>query len=394
MFKRGISIIAAVCLSLAVVTNVALAYPNSSYSQGEHSQQQNNGKGQNQGQANKEENKNKSYMNQLKSIDKRLTKIEEMIVRYELKFSKMERDDDDDEDKTAVEEKTDGKPTEEKPAVNEEDTDEESNVHEEKSSDSSTTSETKLVKESDMPNSTDMEPIEGSNEKAQDDEEEEDALEEAEEAAEEAKEEEEEAAEEAEEQAEEEAEEAEERAEDIAEELEDAIKEQSDYNGKMKSLENQLNSVEKKLEQLAANGADSSLIAERRDRIAAVKLKIAESAAEIGQIQEKVIEKIQNDTNVEERATVTEENITKPWNIKFSKKLDQKTLSELVIIVHDEQNNLIETTATYDADKTVTITPLQPYKSGGTYTLYIGKELSSADGEGLKNSVKMKFTIK
>ncbi len=185
--------------------------------------------------------------------------------------------------------------------------------------------------------------------------------------------------------------------EEIEEEVENVEKELQNnqgYAGKFKALQNRLNAVAKRLDELSAKGVDSAVLTERYNRVMELHNAVAEAAATIMQIEDKVKETIENDDKVIEEAPADDVPLTKEWNIKFSGELDETTLSELDIVVINGEQGLVETAISYSAaTKTVVITPLQPYKAGETYMLYIGKEISGKTGLDLKNSVKMEFTV-
>lgn len=182
--------------------------------------------------------------------------------------------------------------------------------------------------------------------------------------------------------------------EDEVEEVEEDLKENQGYVGKFHALQNRLNAITKQLDSLASKGMDSTILAERYDRVVALTNEVEEALATVNQIQDQIQEEIEKDYTVQEKTSVTDAPLTKEWNIKFSKILDTTTLSNLDIIVLDAERSLVETTVNYsDTSQTVTISPLQPYKAGETYTLYIGKGISGKDGSDLVNSVKMNFTV-
>ncbi|PAQ12901.1 hypothetical protein CD798_17305, partial [Bacillaceae bacterium SAOS 7] len=183
-------------------------------------------------------------------------------------------------------------------------------------------------------------------------------------------------------------------ADDESDDVENDLEDNPGYSGKFKALQNRLNAVTNRLDSLSAKAIDEVALTERYDRVKALQSEVGAVLLTINQIQDKVTKEIEQDDAVEEKESVKEKDLMKEWKIQFSKALDEKTLSELDIIVLDQDKNLVETTFTYSvATKSVTISPLQPYQSGKTYTLYIGKKISSKEGKGLKNSVKMNFSI-
>lgn len=178
-------------------------------------------------------------------------------------------------------------------------------------------------------------------------------------------------------------------------EVEHELQDNPGYAGKLHALQNRLAAVTKQLDALSAKGFDPERLQVYYDRITALHVKIDGVLATIGQVQTKIQEKIKTDDRIEEKAPVVEKSPVKPWYIKFNKKLDAQTLSNLDIVVLDQNQNLVETTFTYsESDKTITVSPLQQYKLGETYTLFIGKEISDTNGKSLKNAIKMNFSIK
>ncbi|MCM3788873.1 S-layer homology domain-containing protein [Domibacillus indicus] len=177
------------------------------------------------------------------------------------------------------------------------------------------------------------------------------------------------------------------------EQVEKDLEGQPGYRGKFGALENRLNAVSKQVASLASKGADAAAVAERQARIDSLKKNVAAVLASIGQIEKEVQAEIKADKTVKEKAAKKGVALTKSWTIKFSKSLDADTLSTLDLVVMDAAGSLVETTFTYsDKTKSITLTPLQPYQKGVTYTLYIGKGIEGANGIPLKHTVKMDFT--
>ena len=183
--------------------------------------------------------------------------------------------------------------------------------------------------------------------------------------------------------------------EDQVGEVEHELQGNPGYVGKFQALQNRLDAVKNQLDALSTKGVDSGTLQAYYDRVNALSVQINEGIAKVSQVQSKIQEKIKTDDRIQEKAPVAEVPVMKPWNIKFNKKLDAKTLSNLNIIVLDQNQNLVETTYTYSEEtKTITVTPLQQYKVGETYTLFIGKEIAGSDGTSLKNAIKMNFSTK
>ncbi|OMF59315.1 hypothetical protein BK139_12985 [Paenibacillus sp. FSL R5-0490] len=178
-------------------------------------------------------------------------------------------------------------------------------------------------------------------------------------------------------------------------EVEEELNEYPGYAGKFNALQNRLDAVNNRLDSLAAKGTAAEEWQSRYGRIELLSTQINEVLTTLKELQNDVQEKVDNDESAEElEPTKSEVPASKEWNIKFSQKLNEKTLSNLDIIVLDTAENLIETSISYSEEtKSITIKPAQPYKAGETYTLYIGKDISGENGLKLKNSVKMTFSI-
>lgn len=395
--------------------SIASAYDNSSnpgnpngydnpYYNGNQSES-NNQNGQNpeygSGQQNGGDYFNKGAEKQLLSIDKQLMKVEELIVKYQNKFEKMTTDDDKDNDKDKDKDKNQDKD-------NDRDKDK---VIDQNQEQQPTEENSGLV----MPLSVSKAPVESQEEDAapsekpltdkekekaekQADKDKEKAEKQAQKDKEEAEKQAEldkEKAEDEQEKAEEEAEDKAEKEEDLAEELEEAVEEYNDYTGKFTSLSHRLDGISSQLDSLATRISDPALLTSRYERIEQLRLDLTAATDKINGIQNTVIKKIKNDYDAEVKPEAPVEDALKPWNIKFSKPLDEQAISELNVVVVDSANNLIATTTTYDiATRSLAITPQQAYKTGERYTLFIDKEIKSHNGKTLKKSIKKTFYVK
>jgi len=86
---------------------------------------------------------------------------------------------------------------------------------------------------------------------------------------------------------------------------------------------------------------------------------------------------------------------SKKWTIRFSSPIDESTANTTNVIVKDSSFNPVSVSIQASADKNaIIVTPNSIYASGKTYYLYITKGLQSSNGDSLKKTVKMKFTIK
>ncbi|WP_431028129.1 Ig-like domain-containing protein [Lysinibacillus sp. LZ02] len=400
MLKKSTATIAALFASSTILVNTSFAAPNDNVHkevQVAHNAEQHNSSKKQQELEKKiehdkklEEKKQKEHEKNLKgqekkleSIDKQLNKIEEKITKYEVKFADLDDNDEDeikedDQEPTTNPDENAGEADSEE--VNEENAEEETEATEEDAAEE----ETEATEEDDAEEETEVTEEDGTEEETEVTEE---GTEEETEATEE------DAAEEETEVTEDDV--TEDETEDLEEEIEEAVEEYNDYLGKFTALRNRLNAVVHQLDALNKKGVDSALLTERYDRVAALQEKLDAAVAKITQVQDQVIEKIKNDPAIEVKPAKEEKDPKKEWTVQFNKHLDEKALSELAVVVYDEQQNLVETTMTYNAQKkSIIITPTQAYKAGAQYTLYIGKEITSANGEGLKKSVKMNFTIR
>jgi hypothetical protein len=186
-----------------------------------------------------------------------------------------------------------------------------------------------------------------------------------------------------------------EEIEQEVEEIDEDVQENPSYVGKLRALENRLNAVKNRLDALSSKINDQALLQERYDRIEALRMEIQQLLSAMDNIGKKIKEQIEKDETAEEKETVTDVPATKEWMVKFNKSLNEQTLSEMDFIVLDADGNVVETTIQYvAAKKAVKVIPLQPYKSGQAYMLYIGKEIKDVKGLSLKKAVKMKFVVK
>ena len=88
--------------------------------------------------------------------------------------------------------------------------------------------------------------------------------------------------------------------------------------------------------------------------------------------------------------------IDKSWDVKFNVPVDTKTINQKNIYVTDENGKILPLLYIIDRSRdstTITLTPVENYKNGNTYTLWI-KDVLSEDGKVLKQNTKMKFIIK
>jgi outer membrane protein assembly factor BamB len=82
----------------------------------------------------------------------------------------------------------------------------------------------------------------------------------------------------------------------------------------------------------------------------------------------------------------------KEWNIQFTKEVDPKTVTEDNIYVLDSKGSKVDVELKSSV-KGVTIKPVQNYKLGETYDLYVTKNIHSKSGKLIKQPIKYDFTI-
>lgn len=95
------------------------------------------------------------------------------------------------------------------------------------------------------------------------------------------------------------------------------------------------------------------------------------------------------------RTTVIKDKVAadKEWNIKFTKIADSSTITKDNVYVTDLNGKRVEVEVSYDSDNILKVTPVNPYKSGETYYLYISKSVKSKDKTSLVNELRYQFTI-
>ncbi|UZQ50257.1 immunoglobulin-like domain-containing protein [Clostridium kluyveri] len=84
----------------------------------------------------------------------------------------------------------------------------------------------------------------------------------------------------------------------------------------------------------------------------------------------------------------------KEWQIKFTKAADAATVNKDNVYVVDSKGNKVDIKVSYGLDNILKVTPINPYKSGEKYYLYITKAVKAKDGTSLVNELRYQFTIK
>ncbi|MFS1517089.1 Ig-like domain-containing protein [Bacillus sp. SCS-151] len=92
-----------------------------------------------------------------------------------------------------------------------------------------------------------------------------------------------------------------------------------------------------------------------------------------------------------------ESNISDPlkrWEISFNEQVRTKSVAYDRVYIIDNQNKRLKTDLQVSSNgKTITITPLEQYKTDTKYWLYIDKSVRSVNMDPLKKSVIMPFSL-
>ena len=86
----------------------------------------------------------------------------------------------------------------------------------------------------------------------------------------------------------------------------------------------------------------------------------------------------------------------KYWTVEFSKPLDEGSVSGENIFVGESDGGLLlktSTSVTLAEGSKIEIKPVDGWKSGGVYYLFISENVKSENGESLGKGIRMKFTI-
>ncbi|WPC40242.1 X2-like carbohydrate binding domain-containing protein [Clostridium sp. JS66] len=84
----------------------------------------------------------------------------------------------------------------------------------------------------------------------------------------------------------------------------------------------------------------------------------------------------------------------KEWHLKFTKAADPSTVTSDNIYVTDLKGNKVEVKVSCDSDNIIKVSPVNPYKSGETYYIYISKKVTSKYKEPLTEDLRYEFTVK
>ncbi|EET89493.1 Fibronectin type III domain protein [Clostridium carboxidivorans P7] len=84
----------------------------------------------------------------------------------------------------------------------------------------------------------------------------------------------------------------------------------------------------------------------------------------------------------------------KEWHLKFTKAADPSTVTSDNIYVTDLKGNKVDVKVSCDSDNIIKVSPVNPYKSGETYYIYITKKVTSKYKEPLTEALRYEFTVK
>lgn len=83
----------------------------------------------------------------------------------------------------------------------------------------------------------------------------------------------------------------------------------------------------------------------------------------------------------------------KEWDIKFTQEANKDTLTAENIYVLDSSGNKVDINISYGSDNILRVSPVDYYKHGETYRLYIDKNVTSKDNTPLKKSLRYEFVV-
>ncbi|WPC43962.1 beta strand repeat-containing protein [Clostridium sp. JS66] len=84
----------------------------------------------------------------------------------------------------------------------------------------------------------------------------------------------------------------------------------------------------------------------------------------------------------------------KEWHLKFTKEADPSTVTSDNIYVTDSKGNKIDIKVSCESDDVIKVSPVNSYKSGETYYIYITKKVTSNYKEPLAENLRYEFTVK
>ncbi|AKN34112.1 fibronectin [Clostridium carboxidivorans P7] len=84
----------------------------------------------------------------------------------------------------------------------------------------------------------------------------------------------------------------------------------------------------------------------------------------------------------------------KEWHLKFTKEADPSTVTSDNIYVTDSKGNKVDAKVSCESDNVIKVSPVNSYKSGETYYIYISKNVTSKYSESLSEDLRYQFTVK
>jgi hypothetical protein len=84
----------------------------------------------------------------------------------------------------------------------------------------------------------------------------------------------------------------------------------------------------------------------------------------------------------------------KEWHLKFTKAADPATVTPDNIYVTDLKGNKVDVKVSCESDDVIKVSPVNPYKSGETYYMYITKKVTSRYKEPLTEDLRYEFVVK
>jgi mRNA-degrading endonuclease toxin of MazEF toxin-antitoxin module len=84
----------------------------------------------------------------------------------------------------------------------------------------------------------------------------------------------------------------------------------------------------------------------------------------------------------------------KEWHLKFTMAADPATVTSDNIYVTDSKGNKVDVKVSCESDDVIKVSPVNPYKSGESYYIYISKKVTSKYKEPLTEDLRYEFTVK
>lgn len=87
-------------------------------------------------------------------------------------------------------------------------------------------------------------------------------------------------------------------------------------------------------------------------------------------------------------------NADKEWNFNFTKAADPATVTPENIYVTDSKGNKINVKVSCESEKVIKVSPVNSYKSGESYYIYVSKNVTSTAKEPLSEDLRYEFIVK